>query len=656
MPHLTRKKRLPSNPDIPPVRNNIKPGDDFYIHINGNWLRHVKMPSYLSSYGVSEEIEKIIDNELLEILNDSKNAIEKIPDKSIPHTKYLLGTLSESVINTSSQSLNVKLLYDMISRLKCIRDINDIVSTLGDFIKHRIPTTLSFSVNPMETESTHLKLTISPGNLGLPDINYYKPNSGKARIINAYIHLLKILGKDFDVPELEQVFGIEELIAASIYKSREDDDVIMKGSELKVKYKNIPWDILMQSTLNWTPSKFNNHSIIITSTHYLQALNKWLYLFPLSTWKIIFTSQILMYMLPLLPPPYDDWEFQLFGKRMRGQTEKLPQHLLALHLAKQWLGGSLGSAFIDNYVPPIVKRNAYSVAKEIKEAAIEVAGSTQWLEASTRKKASEKVKSIYLGIAYPKIIKKDIKTKLYKEKIITNILHLGEIDFQDEIKKIGKKLHADEWDDDVFAVNAYYYNEGNRLILPAGILKWPFFHPNASDGWNFGGIGATIGHEISHAFDNDGKDYDEHGNRNPWWSQKEEERYQKKTSALINLYNKTSYFGHHLNGVLTLSENIADLGGLHIALSALKNRLSKRKVTPSEYKKELCDFFTSFAVSWRTKEKKQKAFQSLFMDVHAPPPSRVNNIVSQFDEWYECFDVKVEDKLYKDPIERIRIF
>ena len=154
----------------------------------------------------------------------------------------------------------------MISSLKCIRDINDIISTLGDFIKHRIPTTLSFSVNPMETESTHLKLTISPGKLGLPDLNYYRSNTGKTRIVNAYIHLLKILGKDFDVPELEQVFGIEEIIAISINKGREDGDVIMKGSELKLKYKNIPWDILVHSTLNWTPSKFNNHSIIITKT------------------------------------------------------------------------------------------------------------------------------------------------------------------------------------------------------------------------------------------------------------------------------------------------------------------------------------------------------------------------------------------------------
>jgi predicted metalloendopeptidase len=217
-------------------------------------------------------------------------------------------------------------------------------------------------------------------------------------------------------------------------------------------------------------------------------------------------------------------------------------------------------------------------------------------------------------------------------------------------------LNPAAWDDAIFAVNAYYYNEGNRLILPAGMLRWPFFHTAAGDGWNFGGLGATIGHEICHAFDDDGKDYDEHGNRNPWWSRSERSRYLKKTKALIQLFNETKYFGHTLNGELTLSENIADLGGLDIALSALKRRLDQQGIQGEKRKEELCNFFMSFAVSWRTKERKEKALQSLFMDVHAPPIARVNNIVCQFDDWYECFNVTAEHALYKAPTDRIRIF
>jgi predicted metalloendopeptidase len=332
----------------------------------------------------------------------------------------------------------------------------------------------------------------------------------------------------------------------------------------------------------------------------------------------------------------------------------MPKDKLTLHLSKHWLGASLGSLFIGKYVSKEIKQQAKSIALEIRDSAITIVSSTEWLDESTRQKAMNKIRSIYFGVAYPSVIKKDKYTQLHPEQMIKNILLLSELDFKDEMKKINTELHSDEWEDDVFAVNAYYYNEGNRLILPAGTLRWPFFDTRASDGWNFGGLGCAIGHEISHAFDEDGKDFDEHGNKNVWWSRGEQVKYHKKTKALIELYNRTIHSGQHVNGVLTLSENIADLCGVSIALGALKRRL---KGMPSHIaKKELCDFFTSYAVSWRTKEKKEKVAQSLIIDVHAPPSVRVNNIVCQFQEWYDCFDIQPGDHLYKDPTERIRIF
>jgi putative endopeptidase len=224
------------------------------------------------------------------------------------------------------------------------------------------------------------------------------------------------------------------------------------------------------------------------------------------------------------------------------------------------------------------------------------------------------------------------------------------------MKKVGHLLQAEKWEDSVFAVNAYYYNEGNRLILPAGILQWPFFNSGGSPGWNYGGIGATVGHEITHAFDMDGKNYDEDGNLDAWWKPADNRQFNKRTKQLIQLYNDTLYFNKPINGVLTLSENIADLGGLGIAISALKKYGATHKYSPEKMKHELCDLFLSYAVSWRTKERREKAIQGLFMDVHAPAPSRVNNIVRHFADWYECFDVQPGDALYLPPEKRIRIF
>ena len=341
---------------------------------------------------------------------------------------------------------------------------------------------------------------------------------------------------------------------------------------------------------------------------------------------------MIIHFLQVLPPPYDTWEFEFFGKRLKGQTEKLPQERVALQVVEKLLDASLGDLFAKKYVSPIVKQECMEIAKEIKRGAMHVAGSTTWLEPATRQKAMLKVKNIHLNVAYPTVPQKDIKTKLDPENMLKNIFALSALEFKNEMKKINTILEPYVWEDTVFAVNAYYYSEGNRLFLPSGILRWPFFHPNASDGWNFGGLGASIGHEISHAFDNDGNEYDENGNKHSWWSKQESERYAHTTKDLIELFNKTQYVGEYMNGELTLSENIADLGGLAIALSSLKERLSRKKVLGDKYKDQLRDFFISYAVSWRSKEKKKKALQGLFMDVHSPSPLRVNNIVCQFDD------------------------
>jgi putative endopeptidase len=472
----------------------------------------------------------------------------------------------------------------------------------------------------------------------------------------AYGKLLSHLSKDFNVEGLERIVGIERMSANEIIKSRKDDEILMKGSDIQQKYGAVPWDLMFKSALGWTPSEFRNAKILVLSTNWLKYLNRCFKAFTLDTWKLLFSAQLLLHVLPILPPPFDDMEFELFGHRLRGQTEKIPQRRLALRLAQEWLSASLGSAFIKEFVPEIIKRSAFNMANEIKMMAKERAEGTDWLNTATRKKAGRKVDSIVLSVAYPSTIIKDRKTVLHPENLVRNVLDLANMEFNDEISKMNTQLNPVNWEDAVFAVNAYYYNEGNRLILPAGILRWPFFHIEASDGWNFGGLGATVGHEICHAFDVDGKDYDETGNRNPWWSKDEIGNYLEKTKALIKLFNKTTYFGQHLNGELTLGENIADLGGLGISLEALKRRLDNKKITGPERKKQLCDFFTSFAVSWRTKEKREKALQSLFMDVHAPPIARVNNVVSQFDDWYDCFDIKPGHALYKEPSDRIHIF
>lgn len=658
MPATRRRTKYktthPTKPDVPPVSKSINPGSDFYKFVNSTWLRHVNMPPYLSSYGVSEEIEDEINKELMNILLESREKVVTKPDHALPHTVYLLGSLTESALNKKSQDLNIKTLKKLVSSFRCIRDYNELASTIADFMKYRIKSIFSSIVVPPEENNIYLRFALMPGDLGLPDPAYYE--NIESRTIGAYSRLLKKLSDDFEIPGLETIIGFEREMAASLLKSRGDKEQVLTGLELTNRYKNIPWDILFYSLLKISKSKFESMKLIIPSLYWISSVNGWFKTVSIEQWKLLLSAHMILHFLPFLPPPYDDMEFELYGHRMRGQSEKIPQQRLALRLAQTLLTGSLGDIFVHRHVPTRIKADATDLANEIRLTAINRLGEVNWLDLKTRHIAQKKLKNMEFGIAYPSVIQKDKKTKLNPENLLENILKLSHLDFVDEIEKINTPLNRKTWDEAVFAVNAYYYNESNHLILPAGILRWPFFDVRVSDGWNFGGIGATIAHEICHAFDNDGKEFDENGNRRSWWSKNELRAYKKKAKDIIELYNKTKYFDHHLNGALTLSENIADLGGVAIALEALKERLKKRNLSDDEKKSQIKDFFISYAVSWRVKDRKEKAVQSLFMDSHAPSPARVNNIVSQFDDWYEYFDIKPGDKLYKSSKDRIRIF
>lgn len=654
----TRRKcrtqtRIPKKPDIPPVQSLIKPGNDFYGFVNHSWIRHANMPSYLSSYGVSEEIESIIDTQLLSIIDTCRQEVRNVPDKNIAQSSYLIGTLAESALNIPSQKNNIRFLKSFISNFKCLRNTEEVATAIGSLVKAKIPTIINCRILP-ELHTMVQRFSLFSGALGLPDPVYYTEQY--QHVLKKYAGLLSRLELDFEFQGLINIIPIETEMSKKLNESSSEDEEYLTGLELKQRYKAIPWDAFFGGAADWSPSEINSKKIMVSSNSWFKYVNKLFRDLTLDHWKTLLASHCILHFLQVLPPPYDDMYFELYRKELRGQSEKIPQKIMTLYLIQDYLAGSLGYSYVKTFVSPCVKQQATILVKDILEASKERLNEVNWLEKSSRERAKKKISNIYTGIAYPDVIERDHTISLNSQQLIQNLMHLAKKDFDESLKQISKSLNPKKWDDPVFSVNAYYYNEGNRLILPAGILQWPFFHVGASDGWNYGGIGAVTGHELCHAFDNDGKLYDETGRKVNWWTRRDSREYQKKTKEIIELFNKTKFFGKSVDGSLTLSENIADLAGLAMALSALKRRLVLKKLSNADAKKEMCNFFISYAVSWRTKEKKEKIFQSLFMDVHSPPFSRVNNIVSQFDEWYECFDVKPGDKLYRTPEQRIRIF
>jgi putative endopeptidase len=650
----TKTKKKQRQPIIPLPRQTIKAGNDFYTHINGNWLRHVHMPPYLSSYGASEELEEIIETDLFQIINNAVKQRNTVDDSNLK----LIGDYVHAITHTASQENNVRFLQCIVNKINCARDTAEIASTLGDFARYRIGKGVFTIYNdPMETNSKKLYTNIAPGELGLPDYNYYLDKShAMLETTHAYARLLHWLGEKFGVAGLEGIIAIEKDAAEVLKKTENEMEVLMTGAAIQRRFKYFDWSAFVLTAMRMKESEFRKGKYLLKNLKWCAAVNKWMKNLTVDQWKLWLAAQVILYSLPYLPPPFDDAHYEFFGRRLRGQGKKIPQKYLALYSAERWLAAPLGKLYLKNYFDNETKIAAEKMAREILDVAKSRMKKSDWLSAKSKIEAVKKIEALTINVGKPDPFDTDYlaSVKLSTTNFLDNIMTLGEAETVRDLKLDGTTLQPKVWHEGVFTVNAFYYPEGNRIILPAGILRPPFLTDGL--GWSYGALGSTIGHELTHAFDVEGKEYDSAGNYNPWWSAADDKKYLKLSRRIVKLYETASYFGKKIDGKLTLSENIADLGGLAFALEALKKIMEEAGLDQDRRERELRDFFVGYAVSWRVKERKKKARQSIFMDLHAPAIVRVNYVVSQFDDWYRIFNVKKGDDLFIDPEDRIHLF
>ncbi len=644
---LRLPKALPRFPQVPPIQVLKRPGYDFYEYVNSAWLRSVKTPPWRAAFGVSEELEEKIKQEFSKYL-DPKDTRSKLLAQ--------VGHVAQSALRSSLQKNNVSLLKQILQDVHCLRDSKDICIMLAQMTKYRITSLLSFYTYYEAGKRVYCRPALSIGQLGLPDTTYYFGAApGKSKTLAAYGAMLDKVGELLELPmPLSPVVQIESYFAKAILVTQTEDETYVKGAELKNLYPGFAWNEFW-GTLGfstWETSRFR-----LNPAGWIQAVTKALTKLSIEEWKLLLTVHIILHAFPMLPPPFDEIHFEFFEHRLKGQSKKLPQKELTIRLLQDWMPGIMSRLYLKDFVPPSLKSTATEFTNLIRSAAVKRVQMTEWFSSTTKKKAILKIQNMRTGVAYPNKFPPLPDVTLTPDNLLKNILVLGEDHTHKEIDQVNKVCDIENtWDDAIYAVNAYYYNDTNQMILPAGGLQWPFYHAKAPRGWNFGGLGAIIGHEMTHAFDSDGKDYDENGKKSDWWTQSDNREYNKRTKAIIALYNQAKVLGHPVSGKLTLNENISDLGGLAIALDALRLELQGIHASPEEQKEAYQHFFISYAVSWRIKEKPEKVLQGLFLDKHAPAPLRVNLVVSQFDEWYEAFDIQPNDALYIAPQHRIRIF
>lgn len=599
---------------------------DFYKYVNHDWISSVEMPAFENDFSVSEEVERCVYKKSVEILSEV--------DESSPYA-----ALRESCLNNN----DVDYIKSILSGVDCIDSPADIIKHFSALAQSRISSIFNYQYKISANGVNHLRLD---SNICTLPIHYYSDSEKMVQ----YKKFLDEAGNLFGIDELSQIYEFEKTLATKSEELFSDDDYEIHGGKLPSKFPGIPWDAWFEkSGLGWKKMKF-----FYNSPRWIRYIGKTLSRVSIGFWKLYLKRVYILHALPYLPTEYSELDFKFFGRLLNGQTEKMPPMELYVNIVYKFFTDSFSELFWEKAGEPELLEEMDEFAKSLVKAAKRRIQKTDWLQTSTKIAAIEKVHRMKMNMVRPKKWQKVPEIRLDSKNLLKNIYDLGNWNTMIMFSKIETKEKV--LSEGIYRVNAFYFSENNEIIIPYGTIISPFYSRDASPAWNYGGLGSIIGHEMCHGFDEDGKEYSETGEKKRWWTRADNFAYQKKSGGLISLYNKQTVHGKHVQGENTLSENIADLGGLAISLEALKTSQKTRGISDEAALHEFREFFIAFATSWRTKYRKEKLDNMIYTDRHAPAFLRVNLVVAQIQEWYDAFEIGKESPMYIPPEYRITIF
>lgn len=640
--------RFTTKLSVPAVSGTRQPGDGFYKYVNEKWLDSHHIPEWKGEFGVSDEMTDKTDKELLEILDSLPNVnnINLNPRTSKEHLQ-LLGYIWK---NTNYQK-EEQYLQVCVHELMEANSNGDIARFFGWMARSSISTIIQIGAREELASPYFVRATLSPGSLLLPLKYYLEPELKKSDVWKAYEEFISICSIELGLPLLHTAMEAEQNIAPILHMSFQHLAQSKRGSSLKNWIPDFEWTNFMNGlSLDdaWETRKW-----VIDSTEKVKEILKWI-----CSVKQEYVYSILMLHLLKAGAPYlrksiKDAYNNLFKKALRGVEKSPPREMLMLDDIKDILPDALCNLYSAKHHDSRIMKDIKGLVDSFKESAVETMENTDILSRKTKSRVKEKIHRMWFQLGKGK------ESALPKVTYTPDsLLHTIFSIHSERTKMIpsltGKpadKIHSSY---PCFITNASYFEESNHIVIPWGILQPPFYSLGAPLGWNHGGIGATICHEITHAFDLEGSLYSPRATFREWWTRKDRNGFKKQTRKVARFFKKFKHYGKSLDGDKTLSENWADLGGLKISLHSLKNELEK--ATDEQKKEAYRNFFISYAVSWRTLTKKKTLLYSMMTSVHSPAEDRVDRNVVNFQEWVDAFNIKESDALYLKPGERLKFF
>ncbi len=637
---------------------SIKPGNDFFRYANGGYLATLEIPADKSSYNVFTELREKAEKDINDILKEISEIKDAEPGTAAQQIRdfYFTG-MDIAKINTEG----ISPLKPEIKKIDHIKNQKDLLDVIVQMHLHSLDPFFGGGVSQDLMDNSKYSYYLAQSGLGLPDVSYYtsdeeRPKEIRVEYVKHIAKMFVLAGKDEETAAswAQKVFDIELVLAQNSKTRTEMRDI--RGlynptsiEELQKQSKNFDWEAYFKKL---SEHKFN--SLIVMSPKFFVAMDELLGNTSIDDLKIYLKWNLINSTANFLSDDFVNQDFAFYQKFLSGNEEIQERWKRVTQITNGTLGELLGQLYVEKYFPPSSKEKMEKLVANLKTAMKKRIENLSWMSDDTKQKALEKLAAMKVKIGYPDKWEDYSKLEIKRDSYIANIRRASYFAVQKNLEKYTKPIDPDEWPMTPQTVNAGYSPIKNDITFPAGILQPPYFNPEADDAVNYGAIGVVIGHEMTHGFDDQGRNFDKNGNMRPWWKEEDAKKFKEITQLLVDQYSQFKATEDvYVDGNLSLGENIADFGGLTISLEAYKMSLEGEKAPANiDGFNNMQRFFLSYATIWRGKIREKALIRKVKEDVHPWGEYRVNGALFNVPEFYETFNISKGDALYRTPEQR----
>ncbi len=636
----------------------VRPQDDLFHHVNGAWLANTDIPADKASYGAFDILFDKAQADLRTIVEDAGKSASTAGSEAQKIGDFYASFMNEARV----EELGLAPMQAELAAIDALKTKTDVARHFAHFFKLNLINPMIGYVDGDAQQPTHDILYVYQGGLGLPDRDYYLKNDDKLKEYREkYVAFLTTILKlaDDATPDksAREIFVLESRLARAHWTNVENRDAVktynkVTAADLGTQFPGFDWNA-------WTTELGVNNipAVVVSQPSYVKALAATVNELPVDAWKPYLKASLLNGFAPYLNKAIVDAEFGFYNTTLRGVKEQQPRWKRAVNTLNGNMGEMLGKLYVEKHFKPEAKARMEGLVANLREAYRLGIDKLEWMGPETKKEAQAKLAKFNPKIGYPNKWRDYSGLEIKNDDLAGNVMRAFLHENTYQLSKAGKPIDPEQWGMTPQTVNAYYNPVRNEIVFPAAILQPPFFNLEADDAVNYGGIGAVIGHEMGHGFDDQGRRFDATGALRDWWTKTDETEYQKRAKVLIEQFNEFEPLpGLHVNGALTLGENIADLTGLVIAYEAYQ--LSLKGAEPPVIDGVPADqrFYMGWAQSWKAKEREESLRQQVLTNVHSPEMYRANGPIRNIAEFYGAFGGKEGDKLYLPPDRRVKIW